>query len=415
MNEDILMSGKDAERWSVIQRVNEGDWTEVQAATALGLSTRQVRRIVSRVRVERKAGVMHRSRGRVSHRRTADLEREAMVQAIRTRYVDFGPTLACEKLAEYEGIERSVSTVRRVMIDEGLWKAKHGRQRHRAWRERKACVGELIQVDGSEHDWFEDRDPKCHLITFVDDATGRVMEASFEEAEDTLTLMRLTKRYIRRYGRPLRLYPDRDSIYQTNREATIDEQLRDQQAETQYARAMRELEIDITCALSPQAKGRVERLFGTFQDRMVKELRLAGISTRDAGNRWLKKYLPKYNRRFAVEPRDATDCHRRVRRDQHLDEILVIRTPRTVRSDYTVGFQNRVFQLLKKQPVRVSPKLTVDMEQRLDGTIHVRYRDRYLNVKEITDKVKATRARTRPPTRAHENDLASTGTTGHFY
>ena len=417
MNKDIMMSGKDAERWSVLQRVIDGDLTQSHGATALSMSTRQVRRLVRRVRKEGMSGVIHHLRGRASHRRIPEEERTAIEEAIRTRYEDFGPTLASEKLAEHEGIVRSVSTVRRIMIDAGLWKAKHGGQRHRSWRERKAHMGELVQVDGSEHDWFEGRGPRCHLIAFVDDATGRVMDASFEEAEDTLTLMRLTKRYIRRYGRPLELYPDRDSIYQTNRQATIDEQLRDQQPETQYARAMRELDIEINCALSPQAKGRVERLFKTFQDRVVKELRLAGISTRGAANKWLKKYLTRYNTRFAIEARDAHDCHRQLRRDQHLNEILAIRTPRTIKNDYTVRFKKRVFQVLKKQPVRVSPKVIVDMEERLDKTVHVRYRDKYLNVQEITERVNGSRARTRPPTRANagEEELASTGTTGHFY
>lgn len=415
MNKDIVMSGKDAERWSGIQRVIDGDWSQSDAAARLQLSTRHVRRLVGRVEAEGKAGVLHHSRGRFSHLRIPEDERAAIEDAIRTRYTDFGPTLASEKLAEHEGIVRSVSTVRRIMIAAGLWKAKHGGQRHRSWRERKAHVGELVQVDGSEHDWFEGRGPRCHLIAFVDDATGRVMEASFEKAEDTLTLMRLTKRYIRRYGRPLRLYPDRDSIYQTNRQATIDEQLRDQQPETQYARAMRELDIDISCALSPQAKGRVERLFKTFQDRVVKELRLAGISRRGAANTWLKKYLTHYNCRFAQEPRDTHDWHRRLRRDQRLDEILAIRTQRTVRNDYTVQFQNRVFQVLRRQPVRISAKAQVEMEQRLDGTIHVRYRDKYLNVKEISEKVNGSRARTLTPTRVAQNDIESTGTTGHFY
>ncbi|MFN2110682.1 MAG: ISNCY family transposase [Anaerolineae bacterium] len=414
MAEDRLMSVKEADRWYVIRRVISGEIRQKAAAELLRLSTRQVRRLEKRVRERKHHGVVHGLRGRASNRRLAEAQREEIAAVITARYHDFGPTLAQEKLVEHEGIDVSVSTVRRVMIARGLWQPGRGRTRHRAWRERKRHVGELIQVDGSEHAWFEERGPRCHLMVFVDDATGRIMLASFEAHEDTGTLMRLMKAYLGQYGRPLGLYPDRDSIYRTSRQATIEEELRDQQPETQFARAMRELDIELRCAGSPQAKGRVERLFETLQDRMVKEMRLAGIATAAQGNAWLPGYLESYNRQFAVPAAEDADLHRRVQRQQNLDAILAIRSVRTVTNDYTVRYQQRVFQLHKRQPVRVAPKVRIEVEERLDGTTHLRYHEKYLNVTNISDKVHASRARTRSPTRA-QAALQPTGTTGHFY
>ena len=416
MKEDITMSGKEADRWYVVRRVIEGELTQKEGARGLGKSERQVRRMVRRVKAEGKIGVRHRLRGRQSNRRTEEEIAGAALEAIKGRYKGFGPTLAQEKLEKRDGIALSVSTVRRLMIGAHEWKAKRGKRRHRAWRERRRCVGMLVQVDGSEHAWFEERGPRCTLIIFVDDATGRIVYGSFEESEDTVTLMRMTREYVEKHGRPVELYPDRDSIYRVNRQATIEEELRDEQAETQYARAMKELGISVRCAGSPQAKGRVERVFETLQDRLVKEMRLEGIRTRAAANEYLPGYLAEYNERFAVTPVDATDMHRALLKEHRLDEIFTIRTPRVVANDYTVRCQHRVFQVLRRQPVRVCPRMRIEVEMRLDGSLYLRHRGAYLNVKEITEAVNASRARTRPPTRAADLDIAqATGTSGHFY
>jgi len=415
MKEDLTMSGKEVDRWHAVRDVIEGKLRQSEAGRLLGRSPRQIRRMVARVRQEGKAGVIHRLKGRTSPRRTAQKTVAAAQQAIERQYQDFGPTLAQEMLARRDGIRLSVSTVRRLMIRTQQWKAKRGKRRHRAWRERRQCVGMLVQVDGSEHAWFEDRGPRCTLIIFVDDATGRIMEGSFEECEDTLTLMRMTRRYVERHGRPVELYPDRDSIYRVNRAATIEEELRDEQAETQYVRAAKELDIVVRCAGSPQAKGRVERAFETLQDRLVKELRLAGISTREKGNVFLRGYLARYNQRFGVAPAEEVDLHRPLLKEHRLDEIFTIRTPRVVANDYTVRCRNRVFQLLKNQPVRVCPRLRVEVEIRLDGSMHLRHRGRYLNVKDISAAVRASRARACPTRDALCDVLDDTGTTGHFY
>lgn len=416
--EDMTMSGKEVDRWHTIQGVIEKKLREEEAARMLGKSRRQVRRMVARVRSEGKRGVVHRLKGRASGRRVKPEIAEAVSEAVAVRYQDFGPTLAQEMLGRVEKIRISVSTVRRLMIAGKQWQAKRGKKRHRSWRERRQCVGMLVQVDGSEHAWFEERGPRCTLIVFVDDATGRIMKGSFEESEDTATLMRLTWAYVEKHGRPAELYPDRDSIYRVNRQATIEEELRDAPARTQFVRAAEELGIAVRCAGSPQAKGRVERVFETLQDRMVKEMRLEGISTREQGNAFLGGYLRRFNQRFAVAPMQEVDMHRPLLKEHRLDEIFTIRTPRVVGQDYTVRCQNRVFQLLKAQPVRVCPRLRIEVEIRLDGSMHLRHRGAYLNVKDISAAAQASRARARPSRARYDSDeetFNNTGTAGHFY
>ena len=227
------------------------------------------------------------------------------------RYEDFGPTLAAEKLAERHGIVVSAGTVRTIMIGRGLWKAGKEGQRHRAQRERRARRGQMVQVDGSCHDWFEGRRAKAVLLGYIDDASSAFVHGLFVEGETTEALMGATWEYARRHGLPQSIYVDRDSIYVVNRQATVEEQLRDAQPQTQFDRAMEELGIQMILARSPQAKGRVERLFKTLQDRLVKELRLRGISTLEEANRYLdEEYRAAHNERFAVEPLEATDAHR---------------------------------------------------------------------------------------------------------
>jgi hypothetical protein len=242
----------------------------------------------------------------------------------------------------------------------------------------------LVQLDGSEHDWFEGRGSKCALLVFIDDATSRILYAVFVTVEDTLNLMAATKSYLLINGRPLFWYVDKDSIYKINRQADIEEDLRDEQPLTQFTRAMGEFGIQVINAHSPQAKGRVERGFGTHQDRLVKELRLARISTMKAANIFLAEvYVPKHNARFAVAPENGTNVHRPLLKRHRLDETLSVRTKRTVANDFTVRQDNRFFQLLADQPVRVRPKDKLLVEMRLDGSRHLRFKDRYLNFKSI--------------------------------
>jgi hypothetical protein len=270
------------------------------------------------------------------------------------------------------------------MIEGEVWKARRRKVKHRSFRRRRACRGEMIQLDGSIHDWFEKRGGRCVLLTYVDDATSRIEYAEFVDAETTLNLMRCTKKYLKIHGRPISFYVDKDSIFRANRQATIDEQLRDIQPMTQFSRAMEELGIKVIFAHSPQAKGRVERGFETHQDRLVKELRLQGICTISEENEYLQNvYVCGHNARFSVKPSNRTDAHRPVLKIHKLNEILSLRTERTLANDFTIRFLNQFFQILKTKHSRLRPKEKICVEIQLDGSVHLKYRPHYLNYKVV--------------------------------
>lgn len=382
--EILVLSMREIDRLRVIRDTLEGRLLQREAATQLRLGPRQVRRLCRRIEREGAKGIRHGLRGKPSNNRLDSGLLDRALKLVAAHYRDFGPTLANEKLRQRHGLVLSTPTLRKGMTKAGLWRPKRHKPFHRAWRPRKACVGEMAQVDGSEHDWFEGRGPRCSLIIFIDDATSKILLARFVKAEDTLTLMLLAREYLRKYGRPLAFYVDKDSIYKTNRDASLDEQLRDEQPMTQFTRAMSELGIEVICAHSPQAKGRVERGFKTHQDRLVKELRLAGASSMEDGNRFLAQhYVEGHNTRFAREAANSTDAHRRLLPEHRLDQILSLRSERTLFNDYTLRYRNKFFQVLEHQPVRVSPGDRMQVETRLDGTMHLRFKDAYLNFKPI--------------------------------
>jgi hypothetical protein len=374
MPEQLTMTTRELDRLRVVHQVLARKLTWPQAASQLGLSTRQLGRLCGRVRAEGHAGIRHRLRGRPSNHQLPATVLPQALALVRRHYPDFGPTFANEKLRQRHGLVLSTWTLRQGMLATGLWRPRRRRQEpHRAWRPRRACVGELIQLDGSTHAWFEERAPACVLLLYIDDATSRLQYAEFVAVEDTWTLFRSTRTYLERFGRPGAFYVDKDSIYRVNRQATIEEQLQDRQTLTQFTRAMRELEITVIPAHSPQAKGRVERSFDTHQDRLVKELRLAAIATREAGTAFVNEvYIPAHNAAFAVEPASATSAHRPLLARHRLHEILTIRTPRVVAQDWTLRCQNHWFQLLPQQPVRLRPGDRLEVEQRLDGSTHLR-------------------------------------------
>ena len=375
----LTMTSRELDKLRVIRQVLEHKLRWREAAEQLGMSARQIARLCVRVRTAGNQGIIHRLRDCPSNHQLPAGRLAKALELVKTRYPDFGPTFATEKLHARHHLVLSPSTLRRGMIASGLWRPRHGKIRHRVWRPRRACVGELIQLDGSDHAWFEARGPRCVLLSYVDDATSRTLAGEFVDVEDTWTLLRTTKTYLQRAGRPVAFYVDKDSIYRVNRQATIEEQLQDTAPLTQFTRAMHELGIEVIPAHSPEAKGRVERSFGTHQDRLVKELRLARISEIPAANRFLRaRYLPVHNRHYAIEPANPTDAHRPLLKTHDLDAICSIQTVRTVERDFTVRLQNQFFQLLPQQPVRVRPGDTVLIEQRLDGTIHLRGRGRYL-------------------------------------
>jgi hypothetical protein len=380
MEELLTMTTQEIDRLRIIRQVLEHQLRWREAAAQLRVSVRQMARLCARVRAEGSKGIIHRLRGRPSnHRLRPGLVARAL-RLVQQHYPDFGPTFANEKLRERHRLTLSTGTLRQGMIRAGLWRPRRQRPRHRTWRPRRACLGELVQLDGSDHAWFEARGPRCVLVSYVDDATSRTLQGEFVAVEDTLTLLRTTKAYLERSGRPVAFYVDKDSIYRVNRQATIEEQLQDTAPLTQFTRAMHELGIAVIPANSPAAKGRVERSFGTHQDRLVKELRLAGISTIPEANRFLRtRYFPTHNRRFAVEPANPTNAHRPLLPTHDLDAILSLQTTRTIERDFTVRLKNRFFQLGPQQPVRLRPGDTVLIEQRLDGTLHLRAKGRYLS------------------------------------
>jgi len=388
VEEGLKMSQKDINRHHVIRNVLDGRVSPSQAGLVLGLSNRQIRRLCCQVREQGAKGIIHRLRGRPSnHQLDAELLGKALSALHDPLWEGFGPTFTRDTLADCHGIALSSQTVRRWMARTGLWEIRGKGSRHRSWRERRPCRGMLTQLDGSDHDWFEGRGPRCVLLLYIDDATSDILYGEFVAVEDTMTLMRTTRTYLKRWGRPVAFYVDRDSIYKINRQATVDEELRDEQPMTQFARAMAELGIEIIWANSPQAKGRVERSFQTHQDRLVKELRLRGISDMTNANQYLwAEYIPRHNQRYAVAAGQAGDAHRPLGATHKLEQILSLRSDRTLGNDYTLRYRNRLFQVLEQQVVRIRPGEKVEMEIRLDGSLHVRGKGVYLDFKSIAQR-----------------------------
>ena len=374
----LLMSAKERDRLQVVGQVRRSELTQREGAGLLGISERQLRRSVRRYGAQGDAGLVHRGRGRPSNRRVPASLREQAVDALKTRYEGFGPTLAAEKLAEYEGLAVSHETVRQWMIEEELWEPRRSKTKHRRKRPRRSCFGELVQMDTSEHDWFEGRgEREPVLINMIDDATGQVY-MRFHDNDSTETNMRLLHGYIRRFGRPSALYADKASHFKVNRPANLEEQLAGREAETQIGRALRELGIEYIPAHSPQAKGRVERSFSTAQDRLVKELRLRGLRTIEEANEYLEReFIPDYNRRFGVQPASAADAHRPAK-GYDLDALFSHQETRVVQNDYTISYYGARYQL---HPGAVQPGLRkgkVTVQVRLDGTLRVWFRGEYL-------------------------------------
>lgn len=377
MEARLNMGMRERDKLHTVRNILDGRITQAEAARILRRSERHVRRLCARVREKGDRGIVHGLRGLPSNNRhDEELLGQALSGLHNPLWEGFGPTFAQEKLDELHNIMLGTETVRKLMILTNLWEVHRRGSTHRAWRERRACVGMLVQLDGSDHDWFEGRGPRCVLIIYIDDATSRILYGEFVHVEDTLTLMRTTKTYLDRWGRPVAFYVDKDSIYNINRQANVEEELRDEQPMTQFTRAMSELGIEVILAHSPQAKGRVERGFGTHQDRLVKELRLAGISTMEQANQFLwKVYIPGHNRRCAVDPAEPVDVHKPLLPGHDLAAILSIQFQRQVQNDFTIRHRNRLFQLEEKQPIRLRRKAEITVQERLDGSMHLVFKE----------------------------------------
>src|SRR3954454_14144323 len=322
----IPMSQRERDTLKVMAPVLQGERTQPEAARLLGLSVRQVRRLQRKLQRDGDAALVHGLRGRPSNRRLKPELRQQVLATYREHFADFGPTFACEKLAE-RGLVVTPDTLRRCLIAEGLWQRRRRRESHRSRRPRRACFGELVQIDASSHDWLEGRGDEVVLVSMIDDATSRVL-ARFYPAGTLEAHLDLLRRWLEKYGRPKALYSDRHSIFEPQDKGKA---LPD--AETQFGRALRELGIELIRAHSPQAKGRVERSFGTAQDRWVKELRLAGVTNGAQANAVLERLLPAHNRRFTREAGQAGDAHRPLGPGHDLAAILSIQEQRVVAND----------------------------------------------------------------------------------
>ncbi len=364
--EDMIMARpKELKYLHVIRKVLDKAMSQVEASAVLSLSPRQIRRRVKRVRLEGDRGVIHRSRGRPSNRRISEEIRGKIIALYRSEYSDFGPTLASEELLERNQLRVNDETLRLWLMQSGDWSKRRKRRSYRRWRERKPHRGEMVQMDGSHHDWFEGRGSKCVLMSYVDDATGRAF-ARFYAYEGTLPAMDSFKRYLRQYGIPVRVYVDRHTTYKSPAKASVEDELHNTAPRSQFERALKELGVEVIHAHSAQAKGRVERLFRTLQDRLVKEMRLEGIERLEEANAFLKRYLPVYNRRFSVLPRESPDLHRALPKDLKLDSIFCFKTESTLRNDFTVAYKRKLYQIEgKTQASRVK------IHEQLDGSIKI--------------------------------------------
>ncbi len=382
--EDIIrMSLRELKRLKVLHAVLDKRFTQKVAAAKLDLCERQVRRLVQSIREFGDGGVIHRSRGRPSNRRYSERFKAEVLKLYQKKYSDFGPTLASEKLLELDGLSVNRETLRQWLISVGIWRKRRKHRDHRRWRTRKECFGEMVQMDGSHHAWLEDRGPELVLMGYIDDATNRVY-GRFYDYEGTLPAMDSFKRYVRKYGLPLSVYLDKHSTYKSNRRLTIEEELAGvSRPMSQFERALDELGVKVIHAHSPQAKGRIERLFGVLQDRLVKEMRLLRIKTTEEANASLQKYLQTYNRRFRVAPSNKTDVHVKPERGFNLDRPLCVRTNRTVRNDNTIAHEGKLYQITERVMSR-----KVIVEERVNGSLHICSAGASLKYKEITKRPK---------------------------
>lgn len=404
--ETLRMSLKERERLGVFGRVKQRELSLVKASELLGLSYRQTKRSYARYREHGDAGLVHGLRGQTSNRGVDPTQREAVVARVRERYSDFGPTLATEYLAQ-DGFVVPVETLRRWLVKAGVWQARRRRVEIRKWRAPKEHFGEMLQMDGSPHDWFEGRRDSATLMVLIDDATKRT-EARFFAEETTAAAFEMFARHVRKHGRPLSLYVDRASIYQTTRDATVDESLAEQAPLTQFGRAMHELDVRLILAHSPQAKGRVERRHQVFQDRLVKALRLGEISDFDAANHFLEEtFLPELNERFTCPARSSVDFHRPLPRGVSLDVVLSFQEERVVQQDWTVSWRHRRFQLTAEHQRRSLVGRRVLVCEQLDGTLRLRDRGRDLPWTELPDTPRRALA---PPIKAPRGSAQKTRT-----
>jgi len=372
--EFLTMSTKELDRLEVLRRVGERRLKKVEAARILRITARQLRRLVDRFKQSGAAGLISRSRGKPSNNCLPEaLSREA-IDWVRHRYSDFGPTFAAEKLRELHQVKISVESLRGLMIAEGLWTPRKLRDaRVQQPRQRRACLGELIQIDGCDHEWFEDRAPRCTTLAFIDDATSQIMELRFVQSESTFEYFAATRNYLESHGKPVAFYSDKHTIFRVSKTTAATGT-----GITQFARALADLQIGLICANTPAAKGRVERAHATMQDRLVKELRLAGVSSMEAANAFAPQFMADYNRRFGKAARSEHNAHRALQVAENLDDIFCWQEERSLRPNLTLRYDH-VQYLIKPSPENLPlRKQRVCVFEFVDGHIEIRAGKRVL-------------------------------------
>lgn len=377
----VMVKQKELRRLHVIHKAIEGVITQAEAARIAGLSERQIRRIVERIRQEGDKGIVHKSRGKQSNRRKPQKLKDRIIELYRQKYEGFGPTFTAEKLSEIDEIHLSDETIRKWLIEAGLWEKNRKHRTHRQRRQRKGYCGEMVQMDGSHHKWFEDRGAECVLMAYIDDATNKVY-FRFYEYEGTIPAMDSFKRYIKKYGIPMSIYFDRHTTYKSTAEPTIEEEINGEEPLSEFGRALKELGVEIIHAHSPQAKGRIERLFGTLQDRLVKELRLRDISTIEEANKFLDSYyLREFNLKFSRKALKEENLHIPIPKGVDLKKILCIRTERTLRNDFTISHNRNLYQI---EEAITNRKVTV--EEHIDGTMQITHNSKSVKFRSIQQR-----------------------------
>lgn len=374
MERRLNMSIKELCRLEELKKVHDKRQTVNQAAQNLGLSPRQVKRLSKALRLMGPEGLISKKVGAPSNHRLPGEVRSKVVDLIVKHYSDFGPTLAHEYLTEQKGLSLSVSSVRTIMLENDLWNAKKVRkQRVFQLRPRRPKEGELIQVDGSEHDWFEGRGPGCTLLAYIDDATSKIMLLKFVKSESLASYFMATREYLEKYGRPEALYPDKHGVFRVNRDGALAGN-----GMTQFGRSMKELDIELICANTPQAKGRVERRHRDLQNRLIKAMRLQNVNTIDDANAFVSTFVEDFNRRFAKPPLDSTNAHKPLLNSHNLDKILCIKQERILSKNLILQYKNVIYQIITEREVYAMRKAKVEVMESMDGKVTIEYKGKHL-------------------------------------
>lgn len=390
MKEVIAMGTKEVERIRIFDRLHKREIKQKHAAKLLGLTVRQVRRLGKRYKKEGAAGVVHTLRGKESHRKIAKERIDGAIAVMREKYADFRPTFAHEKLSALHGVTFSRERLRQAMVKAGLWIAKDRKlvSLHQL-RERRECLGELVQADGSPHDWFEGRAATCTLLVFIDDATGRLLHLEFVKSESTQAYFRAVEHYLKKHGRPMALYTDRHGVFRINTTKGKTADTTDSNGLTQFGRAIKELDIGCIFAASPEAKGRVEKVNQTLQDRLVKEMRLLGICSVEAGNAYVEEFMEGFNKKFAVVPKSPVDMHRPLLPTQNLDHIVCEKHTRMLSKQLSISFESTIYQIKTQRPTYAMRYAQVTVEKDIQGSIRIMYKGQSLAYTIIAQQPKA--------------------------